>query len=347
MAGPRIPEANPDRFPFPLRNLNPGDTESILASRGCYNHCSFCPVPSFYNDGPLWRGRTPQNILEEMTRLVDRGVMDFYFVDPNFIGPGKNGKRRILELTEMIRPLGITFGMETRPNDLDAEILENLLSAGFKSLLLGIESGSASVLGNLKKGASLNASERAIKLCRSAGIEPEVGFLMFVPDSTVEDLKHNLEFLQRNSLLDRLDRTANLLCHYQIVLMGTSGYRRFEKQGRLTRTGILGFEGEISYLDEGVKWMSELTVHACLYVLRDMSRPGSPLYWRKSGDCQSFKRVNDYLVNLFKRLLEEAQKPSDLPPLKTLKDDIERELRMEIGQVKTQTNGMHFQYLTL
>lgn len=338
MASPRIPEPNPDRFPFPFRNLEPEDTASILASRGCYNHCSFCPVPTFYNDGPLWRCRSPQNVLQEMTQLMDQEIRDFYFVDPNFVGPGKKGRRRILELTRLIRPLGIHFGMETRPNDLDSEILENLVSAGLHSLLLGIESGSASVLGNLHKGSSLNTSERAINLCRSVGIEPEVGFLMFVPDSTVEDLKHNLEFLQRNNLLDRLDRTANLLCHCQIVLMGTSGYRRFKEQGRLTETGMLGFEGDISYLDEGVKWVSELMVHACLYVLRDMSLPESPVYWHKFAYGPRFKGVNDYLVNLFERLLKDVQKSAGLPPVEHLKNDIERELREEIARVETEGN---------
>ncbi|NQU16075.1 MAG: radical SAM protein [Desulfobacteraceae bacterium] len=338
MAGPRIPEPNPDRFPFPIRDLGPQDTASILASRGCYNHCSFCPVPAFYNDGPLWRGRTPHNVLQEMTQLMDQGIRDFYFVDPNFIGPGKKGRRRILELVVLIRPLGIAFGMETRSNDLDGEILESLVLAGLQSLLLGIESGSASVIGCLHKGSSLKASERAISLCRSVGIEPEVGFLMFVPDSTVEDLKHNLEFLQRNNLLDRLDRTANLLCHCQIVLMGTSGYSHFKEQGRPAETGPLGFEGEISYLNERVRWMSELMVHACLYVLRDMSRPESPVYWCKSVDGRGFKGVNDYLVNLFKWLLKDVQKSTDLPPVRALKNDIERDLREKIARVGTETN---------
>jgi hypothetical protein len=277
-----------------------------------------------------------------MSLLVNQAFQDFYFVDPNFVGPGKKGRSRILELAKMIRPLGITFGMETRSDDLDNEILENLASAGLQSLLLGIESASASVLGHLHKVSSLDSSERAINLCRSVGIEPEVGFLMFVPDSTVEDLEQNLEFLENNDLLDRLDRTANLLCHCQIVLMGTSAYRNFEAQGRLTETGPLGFEGEISFRDRRVKWMSELVVHACLYVLRDMSRPESPLWWRRSRNSRESKGVNEYLVNLFKRLLKTAQRTTHLPGVDALKNDIERELREEIARVANQTDMAAF-----
>ena len=280
---------------------------------------------------PLWRGRSPHSVFQEMTQLMNLGVKDFYFLDPNFIGPGKKGRDRVLELAQLLRPLGITFGMETRPNDLDAEILESLVSAGLQSLLLGIESGSVSVLGRLHKSALLSAGKRAVHLCRSAGIDPEVGFLMFVPDGTLEDLEHNLEFLQANNLLDRLDRTANLLCHCQIVLMGAPDDRRYKEQERLTELGPLGFEGEISFIDDRVKWVSELMVHACLSVLRDMSRPQSPVYWRKSVDRSRFGGVNDYLVNLSKQLLKDARKITHLPPISVLEIDIERELRGAIA----------------
>jgi anaerobic magnesium-protoporphyrin IX monomethyl ester cyclase len=272
-----------------------------------------------------------------VTRLMDGGARDFYFVDPNFIGPGQKGRDRIRHLAALLRPLGITFGMETRPNDLDEDILDCLVAAGLRSLLLGIESGSAAVLGRLHKSASRNASERAITLCRSVGTEPEVGFLMFVPDATIEDLERNLEFLQSNNLLDRLERTANLLCHCQIVLMGTSDYRHFKEQGRLTAAGPFGFEGEVSFMDERVQWTSELAAHACLSALREMSVPESPVYWCKSGDSRS-GRVNEYLVSLFEQLLKEARKAGPLPPVEVLKRDIERELRERIAQVGTQTD---------
>ncbi|MBA3037499.1 MAG: B12-binding domain-containing radical SAM protein [Desulfobacterium sp.] len=326
----RIPEQNIDKFYFPERTNTDDQTVSILASRGCYNHCAFCLVPSFYNDGPLWRGRSPENIYQEISALADKGCKDFYFVDPNFIGPGKKGKERINKLMELIRPLNITFGMETRPNDLDPNILESLVSSGFKTLLLGIESGSTSVLGNLNKGASINSSENAIRICRDAGIEPEVGFLMFVPDSTLEDLEHNFEFLQKNNLLDRLERTANLLSHRQLVLMGTSGYRMFKKQGRLIKAGVLGFEGEVSYQDSRVKWVSDIMIHACLFVLENMEQPNSPIYWRlceNEGERNiELVKANDYLVKLFKRLLTDAAKTSLLPTVLELKQVIEKEL---------------------
>jgi len=316
---------DPDHFPTPVRHLEPGETISILASRGCYNHCSFCPIPSFYNDGPLWRGREPRKIFSEVEALYRQGHRNFYFVDPNFIGPGKKGRQRTLELLDLLRPLQIRFGMETRPNDLDSEMIENLVSAGLDSLLLGIESGSTAVLSNLAKGASLTAGENALTLCRQAGIEPEIGFLMFVPDSTVTDLRHNLNFLLKNNLLDRLDRTANLLSHCQIVLLGTSGYRRFKKEGRLRAHGIFNFEGEVEFLDKKVAWLAELLVHACHLVLREMEIKTSPIYWKLPVTGIAQRKCNGYLIALCTRLLEQAEKDQSLPPVDELKASIAEE----------------------
>ncbi|MCP4023876.1 MAG: B12-binding domain-containing radical SAM protein [Desulfobacteraceae bacterium] len=312
----RIPEKNPDIFAFPKRSSLEG-VVTILGSRGCYNHCSFCPVPSFYNQGSLWRGRSPHNIAEEMQTLVNKGVCKFYFCDPNFIGPGARGKRRIIELMELIKPMNIKFGMETRPQDLDDDILESLVEAGFESLLMGIESGSSNVLERIDKGSGPVQSSKAIELCRRHGIEPEIGFLMFVPDSGLNDLKENMKFLMDNKLLDHVARTANLLSHTQIVLSGTSGYRRFEEGKRLNKSGMFGFEADVIFLDPAVEWIAKLLTFACHTVLKAMSHSRSPIYW-KNEDNEFSKEINDYLINLSYDLIDLADKGLEKLPPKSL-----------------------------
>jgi anaerobic magnesium-protoporphyrin IX monomethyl ester cyclase len=326
LAAQRMPAADPDRFPHPDRTMAAGETVSVLASRGCYNHCRFCPIPAFNTGGVRWRGRRPEKIIEEITELKAKGGEDFYFVDPNFIGPGRSGKRRVLELARLLRPLGITFGMETRANDLDEELMAYLRSAGLQSLLIGIESGSPDVLGKLNKGASIRTGEQAIEYCRAAGIEPEIGFLMFVPDCTVDDLAANLAFLKRNRLLDRLDRTANLLCHRQIVFMGTSGYQQFEAQGRVTAAGCFGFQARIRYLDDRVEWIARVMGHACLLVLEQTGLPDSPLFWEKQADWRRAMPVNDYLVSLFEKLIAQVKTSAALPPAEHLNQGVARDI---------------------
>ncbi len=328
----RRPEQFPDIFPWPKRDLYPNDTVSILASRGCYNHCKFCPIPSFYSCEKLWFGRNPEKIYQEIEHYVNQGFKDFYFTDPNFIGPGKKGKERINRLMQLIKPLNITFGMETRPNDLNTEVLEEMVSAGLTSLLLGIESGSTEVLHSIGKSSSLKASKRAISLCRKAGVEPEVGFLMFVPDSTLEDLYNNFEFLNQCQLLDRLDRTVNLLSHSQIVLKGTTGYTDFKQQNRLTPSGALGFEGEVVYKDPKVKWMADVITFICHLVLREMAKPHSSIFWKENSFSSEKAVINDYLIRKFQQLSDEVASQSELRPIDQTQESLMTDFTFIIGR---------------
>ena len=325
----RPPEKNPDIFAPPRRGSLEGRV-TLLGSRGCYNHCSFCPVPSFYNQGSLWRGRSPENILREVKALHRQGVRKFYFSDANFIGPGRSGKKRTLALMELLRPLNIDFGMETRPQDLDAEVLEAMVSAGFSSLLMGIESGSKAVLEKISKGTVTDTGARAIALCREFGIEPEIGFLMFVPDASPEDLAANMAFLKENRLLDRLERTANLLSHQHIVLAGTSGYDQFQAQGRLQPKGIFGFEGHVPFTHPTTDQVREIVVHAAHTVLRSMGEPDSPIHWAKT-ESLVHQAVNDYLVTLFDRTLENAKTADLLGEIAALKEKINTEIQAILG----------------
>lgn len=326
----RKPSKDLDGFAFPQRPSQ-GNSATILASRGCYNHCSFCPVPSFYNQGPLWRGRSPENIASEMAQLADQGVIDFYFVDPNFIGPGKAGKKRLLELMALIQPLNIRFGMETRPGDLDEEILESLMASGFNSLLMGVESGSSRLLGSMNKSTGTKTASDAIALCRQYGIEPEIGFLMFVPDSSLADLRENMDFLMENCLLDRLARTANLLCHCQIVLAGTSGYQVFKDQNRLETCGVFGFEGTVRFRESRVEWMADLVVFTCHQVLLSMSCETSPIFWKNRPDSV-FDRTNEFLVTTFFALLVQVEKHGVTENREEIKNRIIRELTGILSQ---------------
>ncbi len=302
----RKPEKNLDQLPFPTRILQGLKTPAILASRGCYNHCSFCPIPSFYNQGPLWRGRSPQNVIAEIVQLQKQGFTDFYFVDPNFIGPGIEGIKRTMELLQLLKPLKITFGMETRPNDLNEEIMKMLLKAGLTSLLLGIESGSRGGLKSLNKHCTVDISQRALAICREHRIEPEVGFLMFTPDTSLQNLMENLTFLKQQKLLDRLDRTANLLCHRQIILSGTKGYNEYCHQNRLSPDGFMGFEGKVAFTDPKVRWVASVIIPLCLWLLRLTGEKTSPLYFETAGNYNHFASVNDYLVSSFEHTIKTA-----------------------------------------
>lgn len=304
---PRKQARDLDTIPFPHRTEKQlTSPASILASRGCYNHCSFCPIPSFYNDGPLWRGRSVENIIAEITTLIARGASEFYFIDPNFIGPGQAGKERVIDLLRQLRPLNIRFGMETRASDLDDELMNDLVQAGLNSLLMGIESGSSQSLSNFGKNETVHEGERGIAICRRAGIEPEIGFLMFSPESSRQSLLENLQFLERNNLLDRLDRTANLLCHSQIILASTTGFSQYQEQGILQKDDPFGFVGKVPFRDKQIETTAKNITSLCHFILRETGKKESPIYF-KTTNFNSLKELNCLLVTEIRQHITEPE----------------------------------------
>lgn len=232
-----------DDLPFPVRDTLPAYQRRkaiprILGSRGCYGNCSFCSVNSFYRSapGPRWRGRSPQSIAEEMERLSkDYGVTEVMFSDDNFIGPGKVGKERAVAIAEEIMRRGIRmrFSIACRANDIDRETFTILRKAGLKGVFLGIESGVQRALDSFNKGVTVEDNRKAALLTRELGLDLILGFIMFDPDTTLEEIFENLQFLRSigigaSTIFNRIG-ALNRLDAYE----GTPMAERLRKEGRL------------------------------------------------------------------------------------------------------------------
>ena len=147
-----------------LREVN------VSGSRGCYGSCTFCTINPFYGGRSLWRPRSPESVIAEMAAVLEEhpDTSRFYFVDPNFFGPAGRGRVRALTLARMIRErFDIRFGLEGRVNDIDEELVENLVAAGFDELLIGLESGSDATLRRLNKHTTVEQNRRALRILRS------------------------------------------------------------------------------------------------------------------------------------------------------------------------------------
>jgi anaerobic magnesium-protoporphyrin IX monomethyl ester cyclase len=101
-------------------------------ARGCPWACSFCNKTLFRNK---FRERDLGAVLQEVDRLISRGVDYIYWIDEIF-GVGKN-------VRELLKELGrrqITIGLQTRIDLWDEESLDLLGNAHCISMECGIES---------------------------------------------------------------------------------------------------------------------------------------------------------------------------------------------------------------
>ncbi len=286
---------------------------NIAGSRGCYGSCTFCTINPFYGGRSLWRPRSPESVIAEMAAVLEEhpNANRFYFVDPNFFGPAGRARARALTLARMIRErFDIRFGLEGRVNDIDEELVENLVAAGFDEILIGLESGSDATLRRLNKHTTVEQNRRALRILRSYGVEPNVGFIMFEPDSSLDDVRVNLAFLREERLLDRLAVTANVLYHQQILLRPTPAYRAALAAGRLVVSPHNPYEGTMPYLHPEVAFLAETMAEVCRHVFS-----GLPLeVWvgdntggaggDRSAATDRLVGLNRSLVGLFERLLD-------------------------------------------
>ncbi len=259
----------------------------------------------------MWRGRTPENIFQEVDTIVsDLQKKYIYFVDANFFGPKTDGQKRAEKIAGLLQgEKGFTFGLECRANDLSEKTLKKLVDAGLRDVFLGIESGAQRSLKRMRKGNTVEQNKKAITLLRNYGIEPSIGFIMFEPDSELQDIRDNFNFLKSNDLLNRLSLTVNLLYHPQIVFMGTESYKNLQKESRLSLSLHNSYQGYFSFKDVRVSFLADVLSSICRYLLGMMDKSASPLFWGRnklnpaSYRPETEKLLNQWLVEYFDALL--------------------------------------------
>lgn len=292
-------------LPFPVRTeaLFRLPEVNLQGSRGCYGGCTFCYINPFYGQGSQWRGRTPENIIAEIDDLmVKHKIEDFYFTDPNFFGPGERGQQRALHLATLLKSRNIRFGIEARVNDIHDETVSALVEAGLRHILVGLESGSDSSLKRINKMTTVAQNERAIRILRKYGIEPNIGFIMFEPDSSLVDIRVNFEFLRRNDLVKNLPITANVLYHHLIVLKGTKAHRDLQDAGRL-EVQASTYESIVALTDPEVAVLAMIMRRITNFLFDCMAGIWSGKVLESENAQERYAKINGLLVNLFENTL--------------------------------------------
>jgi len=238
---------NLDELPYPARDLLPlflarssgPRVASVLRSRGCHGRCAFCETRAFYgvSPGPAWRVRSAANVAGEVEMLVGKyGVEAVSFWDDNFVGPGRRGREAAEELArELIhRGLGIRFALQCRATDVTADLFRLLKEAGLTQVFLGLESIVPRQLDFLGKGVTAEENRRALRIIEGLGLDVTIGMIMFDPDTTIDEFRANLAFLDENlgswgRLRNKVAQTWNRLKVYA----GTPLASSLGEEGRL------------------------------------------------------------------------------------------------------------------
>lgn len=252
-----------DSLPFPRRDATSrhlGDPHFfVVTTRGCPFTCTFCSVPAFYKEprGPAWRARSVGNVIGELAQLTrEWGATAISFLDDEFL-VGRNGKRRASQLAESIQhhQLDLAWSFECRADDVDSALFAELRQGGLRHVFIGVESGVQRVLDRFQKRTAVDQNRKAIEAIRELDLSLAVGFIMYDPYTTTEELRTNVSFLRETGIA-----SYKAVANKVLVYRGTEMARQLQREGRLI---VNGFASDFRFLHPEVGLAHRLTT-SCL-----------------------------------------------------------------------------------
>lgn len=195
-----IPSPNFDDFVVP--KLSSEAKVYLEGSRGCsWKQCSFC----FLNEGYKFRKRDIEDIIQDIRTVSNKYQMNvFSFTDNDFICGDIVRFNDLLDALVNYKKLensNVEFQVaEINTFFITKETVQKAFNAGFKSLQIGFEALSDSLLIKMRKQSRFIHHLLAIKLCYRYGIEIDgANLIKDIPDETTEDIIdsiNNLYFLR-------------------------------------------------------------------------------------------------------------------------------------------------------
>ncbi|MCR4306913.1 MAG: B12-binding domain-containing radical SAM protein [Candidatus Yonathbacteria bacterium] len=174
---------------IPIRGKRPA---SIITSRGCHHHCTFCAGHVVHGRMPLLR--SVHSVFNEVMYLKDAyGVDELWIHDDNFL----YDRDRAHEILIRIWASGIKhirFPNGIRCENIHDITVKAMKYAGTYMVGIGIESGSPRVLREVKKGLSLETITRAVTLFHQYGIMTSGFFIVGLPPERKEDVADSIRF---------------------------------------------------------------------------------------------------------------------------------------------------------
>jgi radical SAM superfamily enzyme YgiQ (UPF0313 family) len=201
-----------------------GGMANVQTKRGCPFHCSYCTYPLL--EGRTFQTRPAEAVADEVERLVaEHGVKYLYFVDNYFNYPVAHAEAVCRALVE--HRLTVPWTCFAHPAHLDGRLVEWMRKAGCASVELGSDSGSPTMLENLRKEITPDQILAASSACRDAEIPFAHYLLLGGPGETEATLSETFD------LMDRCEPTAVIIMCGIRIYPGTAIERQAQKEGFL------------------------------------------------------------------------------------------------------------------
>jgi radical SAM superfamily enzyme YgiQ (UPF0313 family) len=214
-----------DDLPFVdrrLYNLPRYTHHSMLASRGCPHHCTFCCnyTGTIRNDGVAIRFH--ERVIDEMQHLRDAfGAEQIFFADDIFL-LRKHDIHQFCRACSA-RALGVRWIGQMRADRVDPAIASSMKEAGCQRIYFGVESGSEAILQRARKGMTKDQIRRGVRAAIDCGLRAKTGWIYGLPGSLAEQYE-SIEFMLEL-------RPHEISIHQLIPFPGTVYYQQPDRFG--------------------------------------------------------------------------------------------------------------------
>lgn len=194
-------------YNMPVEGLEQKRDSSFKASVpimfGCNNFCTYCIVP--YVRGRE-RSRKPENIIEEVKKLVADGYKEIMLLGQNVNSYGNDLEEDITfpkllkKLNEIDGEFIIRF-MSSHPKDAGTELIDTILNCEKvgKHLHLPVQSGSDDILREMNRRYTIEDYMKTINHARS--VIPDFSFttdiIVGFPNESEEDFEKTIELIKK------------------------------------------------------------------------------------------------------------------------------------------------------
>ena len=180
-----------------------GTSSFVSIMEGCSKYCSFCVVPYTRGDEV---SRKPEQIFDEVARLIEQGVSEIVFVGQNVNSYEYSFNGRMLRLSDLIEVTGSIDGVEriryttSHPLDMTDDLIEvyGHVPQLVSHLHLPVQSGSNSILTRMKRNYSrelyIDVIEK-LKLVRP-NIKVSSDFIVGFPGETDADFQQTMDLIE-------------------------------------------------------------------------------------------------------------------------------------------------------
>lgn len=198
---------------------------TLQASKGCPYSCGFYCTYGEYQGSKI-RIRDPKKVVEDIVYLQQRyNTKGVQFRDPVFGIDTDFVLRFCEELAK--RHVDIVWGVETRLDLLNENIIKIMFDAGLHSINVGIETNNMNIAQRSKrKLVEHNHQEKMIKFCNKLGIKITAFYLLCLEEDTLETIKNTVRYaIKLNTPLARFAIAT--------PYPGTGFYQKLENESRI------------------------------------------------------------------------------------------------------------------